>query len=45
MAQWIKEPMLSLLWLWSLLWYRFDPKLENVHMPQLRPKRKRKKKV
>ena len=25
MAQWVKDPVLSLLWLGSLLWRRFDP--------------------
>ena len=24
-VQCIKDPVLSLLWLWLLLWYRFDP--------------------
>ena len=24
-AQQVKDPVLSLLWLWSLLWCRFDP--------------------
>ena len=25
MAQWAKDPALSLLWLWLLLWCAFDP--------------------
>lgn len=25
MVQWVKDLMLSLLWLWLLLWHRFDP--------------------
>ena len=25
MAQWVKDPVLLLLWLRSLLWLRFDP--------------------
>ena len=24
MAQWVKDPALSLLWLWFQLWHRFD---------------------
>ena len=32
LAQWVKDPVLSLLWLRSLLWYRFDPWSENFYM-------------
>ena len=31
-AQWVKDPALSLLWLWLLLWQGFDPWPQNVHM-------------
>ena len=41
MAQLAKDPLLSLLWLGSLLWY--VPWLRNFHMPQVRPKKKKKK--
>ena len=29
----VKEPVLSLPWLWFLLWYRFDPWPGNFQMP------------
>ena len=32
MVQWIKDPALSLQWLRSLLWCRFDPWPGNFHM-------------
>ena len=34
MAQWVKDPALSLLWFGSLLWYRFHPWLRNFCMPR-----------
>ena len=39
MAQWVKDPALSLLWLGSLLWYEFDPLSGNFHMPWVCPKK------
>ena len=39
MAQWVKDPVLS------LLWRRFDPWPGNFHMPQARPKKKVKNKL
>ena len=33
--------MVSLLWLGSLLWRRFDPWPGNFHMPQVQPKGKK----
>ena len=46
---WVKDPALSLLWLRSRLWCRFDPWPWNFHMLQMWPKKihigkKRKKK-
>ena len=35
MAQWVKYPVLS------LLWRRFNPWPGNFHMPQVRPKMKK----
>ena len=32
-AQWAKDPMLSLLWLRSLLWHKFKTRLGNFCMP------------
>ena len=32
-AQWVKDPALSLQWLCSLLWRRFSPWPRNFHMP------------
>jgi len=32
-AQWVKDPVLSLLWLGSRLWYRSEPWSKNFHMP------------
>jgi len=43
-AQWVKNPMLSLLWLWLLLWSKFHPWPGYFHMPWERPKKKKKKK-
>ena len=36
MAQRVKDPALSLLWLGSLLWDKFDPWPRNFLLPQLR---------
>ena len=41
MAQQIKDMVLSLLWLWLLLWYGFHPWPRNFCMPQAQPKKKR----
>ena len=38
-AQWVKDPVSSLLWLWLQLWLWFDPWPMNFHMPQARPKK------
>ena len=40
----IKDPVLSMLWLGSLLWCGFDSWPWNLHMPQPWPKKKKKKK-
>ena len=42
MAQQVKD-LVSLLWLWLLLWWGLDPWSGNFHMPWARPKEKRKK--
>ena len=44
MAQWVKNLALSLLWLGSLLWHRFNPWPRHFHMPwvQLQIKKKMK---
>ena len=34
-AQWVKDQVLSLLWLGSLMWLEYDPWPENFHMPQV----------
>jgi len=41
-AQWVKDLVLSLQWLGSLLRHSFNPWLGNFHMPQAWPKKKRK---
>ena len=41
MAQQVKDLVLSLLWLWLLLWCRFDPWPGNFCMPQVQPKKKK----
>ena len=33
----VKNPALSLLWLWSLLWGEFDPWPGNFHMSWVQP--------
>ena len=40
-AQWVKDPALSLLWLWSLLWHRFDPWPRYFCMLQVGPEKKK----
>ena len=40
----VKDPVLSLWWLGSLLWCRFDPWPGNFHMPQKKKKKKKKNK-
>ena len=39
MAQWVKDPTLSPLWLWLLLWCKFNPWLGNFCMPWMQPKK------
>ena len=41
MAQRVKDPVLSLLWLWSLLWYGFSPWLKNFCMPWVWPQKQK----
>ena len=41
MVQRIKDLALSLLWLRSLLWCRFNPQLRNFHTQQARSKKKK----
>ena len=43
MAQWVKDLVLSLLWLRSLLQHRFDPQPGNFRMPRVRPKKQQQK--
>ena len=38
-AQQVKDPAWSLLWLRSLLWYGFDPYPGNISMPRAQPKK------
>ena len=38
MAQWVRDPALSLQGLGLLLWYRFDPWPGNLYMLQVQPK-------
>ena len=40
MAQWVKNPALSLQWLRLLLWHRFNPWPRNFCMPWTKPKKK-----
>ena len=42
-AQRVKDLVVSLLWLWLLLWRRFDPWPWNLCMPRVWPKNKREK--
>ena len=41
MVQWVKDPVLSLQWLRSLLWRGFDPWPGNFHLPKEQPKKKK----
>ena len=43
-AQQVKDPVFSLLWLRSFLWQGFDPWPRNFHMPWAWPGKKKKKK-
>ena len=43
-VQWVKDLTLSLQWLESLLWRRFDPWLRNFYVPQMWQKNKAKNK-
>ena len=43
-AQWVKDPVLSLLWLGLILWCRFNAWPRNFHMPWVQPKKLKKKK-
>ena len=38
-AQWVKDPLVSLLRFWSLPWHGFNPWPGNFHMPWMWPKR------
>ena len=38
-AQQVKDPVLLLQWLGSLLWYGFSPWPRKFHMPQMQPKK------
>ena len=42
-VQWVKDLVLSLWWLGSLLWLRFDTWPRNFHMLRTWPKEKKKK--
>ena len=45
MVQWVKDPALSLQWLGSLLWYKFDLWPRNLYvLPKKKKKEKRKRK-
>ena len=44
MGQQVKDPALSLQWLGSLLWCRFDPWPRDFHMPWTWPKQNKRKK-
>ena len=41
----VKDPALSVLWLWSLLWHRFDPGPGAFQMLQGGPQKKKKKRL
>ena len=45
MTHWVKDPVLSLQWLGSLLWRGFHSWPGNFCMPQAQPKRKKGKKL
>ena len=38
-VQWVEDPALSLQWLGTLLWCRFDPWSWKFHMPWMGPKK------
>ena len=42
MAQWLKDPGLSLQWLQLLLRLRFDSWTQNFYVPQVQPKKLKK---
>ena len=44
MVRWVKNLVLSLLWLWLQLWHRFDPWPRNFHMLQAKKKKKKERK-
>ena len=44
MAQQVKDLVLSLQWLGSLLWILFDSWLRNFHTPWVQPKKKKRRK-
>ena len=44
MAQGVRDLVLSLQWLESLLWHGFDSWPRNFHIPWVQPKKKRKEK-
>ena len=41
MAQWVKDLVLSLLWLRLLPWHKFDPWSEKFRVLWVQPKRKK----
>ena len=41
MAQQVKDPAVSLLWIWFLLRQRFYPWPKNIGMPQAWPKKEK----
>ena len=41
MVQWVKDPVLSLLWLESLIRHGFKPWIGNFHRAQAWPKKER----
>ena len=43
-VQQVKDPVLSLQWPGSMLWWGFEPWPRNFHMPQGQPKKKKNKK-
>ena len=44
MAQWVKDLALSLQQLGFLLWLRFDPWPQELPLPRVQPKKKRREK-
>ena len=45
MAQKVKDPVLSLMWLWLQLWHGFSPWPANYPMLQVQPKKIKKQKT